>query len=305
MLPMLSVLLIVFTLIIVMRKFAVIELWNSTQIIFKGLALPRKGILINILHPVYDLVVINGSFILSILLFETVINERDFIYRMVISSLIIILTITFSRSYKVYWLRAGTPDYLNLFYAVTFGFIVVLSANVIVNNFLNFHWSFIVLLPAYLISIVGILGERVHLKCLQLMLSRYFHDSEFNKGSVVPTLLYGASADLASYYDHSNLRLRKSGDKIIGIIDNDKALDGMYVYGYKILGDISKLDLLYNKYKFKKIIVTTPNPIRKNYELLKDFCSKNDIRLVFFRISENDEPAALREEPVKKTAVEK
>ena len=302
MLPMLSVLLIVFTLIMVLRKFAVIELWNSTQIIFKGLALPRRGILINILHPVYDLVVINGSFILSILLFETVINERDFIYRMVISSLIIIFTITFSRSYKVYWLRAGTPDYLNLFYAVTFGFIVVLSANVIVNNFLNFHWSFIVLLPAYLISIVGILGERLHLKCLQLMLSRYFHDSEFNKKSVEPALIYGAGTGLAAYHNYSNLRLSKRGDKILGIIDNDLALSGMYVYGYKILGDISKLDLIYKKCQFKKIIVTIQNPIRNNYELLKDFCSKNDIKLVFFHISENDEPSELREEPFDITA---
>ena len=71
----------------------------------------------------------------------------------------------------------------------------------------------------------------------------------------------------------------------------------MYVYGYKILGDISKLDLVYKKYKFKKIIVTVQNPIRKNYELIKDFCSKNDIKLVFFHISENDEPAELREKP--------
>ena len=297
MLPMLSVLLIVFTLIMVLRKFAVIELWNSTQIVFKGLALPRRGILVNILHPVYDLIVINGAFLLSILLFETKGNERDFIYRTVVSSLIMIFTMAFSRLYKVYWLRAGTPDYLNLFYAITGGFIVVLSVNIIVNYFLNFHWSFIVLLLAYLITIVGILGERLHLRCLQLMLSRYFHDSEFNESSVVPTILYGAGADLAAYHNHSNLRLRKRGDKILGIIDNDVALNGMYMYGYKILGDICKLDSIYKKYKFKKIIVTIQNPIRQNYELLKNFCNKNDINLVFFHISEISEPVELREDP--------
>ncbi len=294
-LPMLAVILLVFTLVLVLRKFAVVEIWNSTEIVFRGLALPRKSIMVNILHPVYDLLIIAGAFYLSINLFELIGCEKDFIYRMVFSALVLVLIMTLCRIYKVYWLRAGTPDFLNLFYSISLGFVLVLVFNLLANYFLKFQWSLIVLLPCYLITIAGILGERLHLRCLQLMLPRYFHDSEFNNDAVVPTLLYGAGASLSAYQSYSNLHLSKKGVKIVGIVDNDYVLHGLRVYGYKILGDISQLEDIYNRCNFRKIVVLTHNPIRKNYEILKEFSRKHDIKLVFFTMAEVDEPLEMRE----------
>ncbi|MBE6380299.1 MAG: hypothetical protein E7047_05165 [Lentisphaerae bacterium] len=297
MLPMLAVLLIVLSLVLVLRKFAVVEIYNSTEIVFKGLAMPRRGILVNILHPVYDLLVISGAFFCSIILFEEQGNERDFLYRTVISALILLLTMICCKTYKVYWLRAGTPDYLNLAYSILLGFIIILIVNAALNYFNICQWSLIVLLPAGLITMVGILGERIHLRCLQLMLPRYFHHSEF-ASNCVPTVLYGAGAQLSAYQSFSNLHLRKSGMKVVGIIDNDMALQGLHVYGYRIIGDISRLDELFARYNFRKIVVITPNPVRCNYEILKNFCNKNEVELTFFTMREADEPLEIRENTV-------
>ena len=295
-LPMLAVLMIVFTAVMVLRKFAVVEIWNSTELVFKGLAMPRRGIFVNILHPLYDLLIMNGAFFISIVLFENDGTERDFIYRMIFSSFILILVFSAGRVYKVFWLRAGTPDYLNLAYSILVGFVILLIINIIGNRYFNLKWSLIVLLPSYLLTVVGILGERIHLRCLQLMMPRYFHNSEFNK-DCVPTLLYGAGALLSAYQIFSNSHLQRIGMRVVGIVDNDLALQGQYVYGYKILGDISKLENVYKRCQFRKIIVLTPNPIRRNYEILKNFSKENNIELSFFTIQETDEPLELRENP--------
>ena len=296
-LPMLAVLLVVCTLVLVLRKFAVVEMWNSTEIVFKGLAMPRRGIFVNILHPVYDLMVIGGAFFISIVLFENNGSERDFIYRIVLSALILMMVFKFCNIYKVFWLRAGTPDYLNLSYSILLGFLLVLGVTAIFNRFLGYQWSMIVLLPSYLLTVVGILGERIHLRCLQLMLPRYFHDSEFSNKECTTTLLYGAGANLSSFQSFSNSYLQRKGIRVVGIVDNDLALQGQHVYGYKILGDISQLEEFYQRYNFSKIIVLTPNPIRCNYEILKDFSRKNNIELSFFTMREADEPLEIRENP--------
>ncbi len=293
-LPMLAVLLLVITMVLVLRKFAVVEIWNSTAIVFKGLSMPRRGILVNILHPIYDLIVIGGAFGISIIFFEDSGSEHDFIYRTVLSALIIMIVLASCKVYKVFWLRAGTPDYLNLAYSVSMGFLLVLVVNLLLNYYGSSKWSLIVMLPAYLITVVGILGERIHLRCLQLMLPRYFRDSEFNRSDIVPTLLYGAGAQLPAY-DQFIAMLKMSEIRIIGIVDNDLALQGQYVYGYKILGDISLLNDVYKRYKFRKIVVITPNPLRENYNILKKFAAEHAVELTFFAMQEHSEPLTIRD----------
>ncbi len=294
-LPMLAVLLILFTLILVLRKFAVLEMWNSTQLVFKGLAMPRKSVFVNVLHPAYDLMVIAGAFALSIWFFDTH-SDVDFMRQFVISGLILVGVLAFSRTYKVFWLRAGTPDHVRLFYYLSLGFLIVLGVYGVANRYCHEQWDLLVLLPAYLMTVVGILGERILLRWLQLMLPRYYHDSEFNH-DCVPTLLYGAGAQLSSYQRFSTAKLSRSGEHVIGIVDNDRALLGSYIYGYPILGDISQLEAIYKRHFFAKIVVITAHPIRCNYEILKNFCHKNNIRLTFFVMNECEEPIMLRESP--------
>ena len=296
-LPMLAVLMVVITMIEVLRKFAVVEISNSTKIVFKGLAMPRRGIFINILHPVYDMAIFGGSFFLSIIFFENVGNERDFIYRTVISVLVLTMVLIMSRNYRIYWLRAGTPDYLRLSYSITLGFLLVLIVNTAFNYFCKMQWSLIVLLPAYLMSLVLILGERLHLRALQLVMPYYYRASKFSNSNSVPVLLYGAGAQLSAYHSCINFYWHKHNEKIIGIVDDDTALHGLSVYGHRILGDLSLLENIYEREKFCRIVVITPNPIRKNYEFIKNFCNKNSVELTFFTISETGEPETLRENP--------
>ena len=205
-----------------------------------------------------------------------------------------IMVMFFRRIYRIYWLRAGTPDYLNLAYSITLGFIIVLLANALLNLRDEQVMDLIVLLPAYFMSMVVILGERIHLRCLQMMMPRYFHHSEFAE-DCTPVLLYGAAAYLSAFNVYANGHLSRSGMRIIGIMDNDLALRGKYIYGYRILGDISMLEDLYKRYKFSRIIVTTPKPLRENYNILRDFSSRNNVELAFFTMQEASEPLQIKE----------
>ena len=293
-LPMLALLVIACTMVLVLRKFAVVEIYNSTEIVFKGLAMPRRGVLVDILHPMYDIFVVCGSFLLAIILFGNMGTEQDFLYRTAIVGLVVLAVMFFRRIYKIYWLRAGTPDYLNLVYSISFSFIFILIINALLNLRSERPLNLIVLLPVYLLSVVMILGERIHLRCLQMMMPRYFHDSEFS-GDNMPVMLYGASMYLSAFQVYSSIYLGKSGMRIAGIIDNDLALQGKYVYGYRILGDISMLHDLYAQYKFRRIIVITPRPLRENYDILQEFCRSNNVELTFFAMQEAAEPLQIKE----------
>jgi len=268
-------------------------MWNSTQLVFKGLAMPRKGIFINVLHPAYDLAVIAGAFAISILLFERA-SVPDFPRQFVISALPLVLILTLSRTYRVFWLRAGTPDHVRLFYYLTLGFLVLVGVYGVANCYFQENWRLEILLPVYLMTVVGILGERILLRWMQIMLPRYYHDSEFNH-DCIPTLLYGAGAQLSSYQRFATAKLSQSGERVIGIVDNDQALRGSYVYGYRILGDNTELEKIYEHYFFAKLVVITANPLRENYDLLKEFCDRHRITLKFFTMAEEDVPPSIRE----------
>ena len=292
-LPALAVLLVFLTLALVLRKFAVLEMWNSTQLVFKGLAMPRKSVFINILHPAYDCAVIGAAFAFAIFLYpphglETAVRQLVFS----VFPLVVLLACT--RTYHVYWLRAGIPDHVRLFCCLTLGFLFLLVGYTAAAVFWHVAWSPVVLWAAWLMTVVGILGERVLLLWLQILLPRYYHDSEFNR-DCVPTLLYGAGARLPSYQRHAALDWNSRGERVIGIIDNDKALHGQWVSGYRILGGLDRLEAVYRKYAFVKIVVITEKPIRTNLEILRNFCIAHDVVLKFFIVMEADQPIGIRE----------
>jgi UDP-N-acetylmuramyl pentapeptide phosphotransferase/UDP-N-acetylglucosamine-1-phosphate transferase len=139
----------------------------------------------------------------------------------------------------------------------------------------------------------------IFINILQLVMPYYYRASKFSNSKSVPILLYGAGAQLPAYYSCINFYWHKHNERIIGIVDDDTALHGLSVYGYRILGDLSLLENIYECEKFCKIVVITPDPIRKNYEFIKNFCNKNSVELTFFTISETIEPETLRENPQK------
>ena len=292
-LPALALLLVFLTLALVLRKFAVVEMWNSTQLVFKGLALPRKSVFVNILHPAYDFTVLVGAFVFAIFLNPP--RGAGEMYRQLIFSvfpLMVLLAVT--RTYRVYWLRAGVPDHVRLFCCLTLGFLLLPAVYAAAERFWGAAWSPLVLWSAWLMTVVGILGERILLLWLQILLPRHYHDSEFNR-DCVPTLLYGAGAHLPSYQRHSALDWNSRGERVIGIVDNDRALHGQRVAGYRILGGLDHLEAIYRKYAFVKIVVITEKPLRANFEILRNFCAAHDIVLKFFTVREADQPIGIRE----------
>lgn len=292
-LPALAILLVLLTMVLVLRKFAVLEMWNSTQLVFKGLAMPRKSVFVNVLHPAYDFTVLVAAFVLARLLHGG--WEFDIVARqIVISTLPLMVLLAVSGTYRVFWLRAGTADHVRLVYHITFGFLILFGVYVLAGTLFHADWPLWGLWIAYLMTVVGILGERILLIWVQILLPRYYRDSEFNHDCVT-TLLYGAGGQLPSYQRYSSLHWHSRGERVVGIVDNDKALHGQFVCGYRILGGLDRLEELYLHYFFTKIVVITEKPIRTNLEILRRFCDERKITLKFFTMSEADQPLGIRE----------
>ena len=79
-------------------------------------------------------------------------------------------------------------------------------------------------------------------------------------------------------------------EKIVGIIDDDSALHGLRVYGFKVLGGAEDIEEIYRRQPFSKLVVTAGNTPVDSLHRLEFFCRAHNIRFSVFRICETTLP---------------
>ncbi len=279
------ILLLVF--VVFIQKFAAIEIWNSTRLIFEGLKQPRKSILVNMLHPLWDLAVVIGSTALTFIMLQVYNHTDSPIYVATIafiSPVIVLLALT--RNYRVFWLRTEMNDYVLLFRTLTIAYLVVFIINVLLIKKIDLILLTPLCLFIYLMVSLGILGERVALKWLQTALVRHFHESKLNETSV-PAVLYGGGLCAYIYIIRKYSYISEEPVRIVGIIDDDPALIGNVVYSYKVLGQLKDIERIHQKNPFRKVIICTSLNGNGKKGTLMEFCKKNNIEVIEMEIREN------------------
>ena len=84
------------------------------------------------------------------------------------------------------------------------------------------------------------------------------------------------------FSDHS------ANAKIVGILDDDKALKNLNVYGFDVLGGTDDLENIYAGKPFDAIILTFNNISMEKLQCLQEFCRKNNVKLKRFICDETE-----------------
>jgi len=113
---------------VVIRRFATVEIWNSTKAIVRGVNRPKKNLMISFIHPFFDTATLLLSYSAAFFIFYQL-SYSDFIrqevYLHVLYAVLpVVAIVSVGGGYQRYWLRACSLDYMHLAKLLLAGFTV-------------------------------------------------------------------------------------------------------------------------------------------------------------------------------------
>lgn len=273
--------LVVIVAVIAVRKFATVELIDSAKILVNGLRRPSKGLFSTMMHPSFDLCCFAAAHVCANLL--TYRQPFDMTTRALPFASIIFITLVVAGIYRIYWLRASIRDYRYLAEMLLFGSLLSFAA----NRMFDGPWSSQHAVIFVGLTIFFIFGERLTLRYVEAFMLRQIF---MNRTACTDlAVIFGAGQGCRTYlsavgYTYDDLF------QIIGIIDDDKMLHGMEVYGHTVLGGQEKLEAVYRRRPFQRLIVTTRHITDDKLAGLQEFCDRRQVRLFQFRAETQELP---------------
>jgi FlaA1/EpsC-like NDP-sugar epimerase len=133
-----------------------------------------------------------------------------------------------------------------------------------------------------LLTVTGIMFERFLIHFYESWgYKRLFFRNQGKISSMKKVLIYGGGLLCRIYVSQlfCGFRSKWKDIKIVGIIDDDKALRRLNVYGFEVLGSLDDLEDIFQENTFESIIVTCSELKEEKKQRLRDFCQKHDIEL--------------------------
>ena len=254
-----------------------IELWHSTELVYKNYLRPRFGLYLNIFNPAWDVIVCAAAFIIAR-------NSTDYIETA--SFLIpVFLVIIISRTYSVLWNYPSTEEYFSLLLTIVAAFVISGTINAI---FEFYRFPLREFTAALGIASAAIIGERMFFHALRMMLIHlHVRGSYSDSTPVITTLLCGICAEGRTYVNSAMVDIDRAGrENIIGFIDRDHRFSHSYCYGLRVLGTPHDLEHIQEKQPIGKIVICSNNLLPDERKALFDFCQKHNVRLTQFRCTE-------------------
>ncbi len=265
------------------RQMAGVELSDSARLIQNGLAKPRRGLLLNLVHPFIDLAIITASFFLALTIFNFPIEIRFLAYPFAP----LLLFLFFSKTYRVYWLRAGLTDYSRL----TF----LLFSGSLIGGMTFFYCEYATLRQEYDLSLRAFTGACVLFSTLSTLFvlierlllhyaaSFWFHELHLRRQlpeNQKRIVIYGGGFSCRVYVSYVYCAQHTDDSElIIGLIDDDPVLDGLHLYGFPVFGGLDDIEEIYEKHPFHKLIVTPSNISEEKFDRLSNFCKPKGIEI--------------------------
>lgn len=285
---------VLFVFVVLIRRIATIEMWDSANLLLKGFRRPSKKVLLILLHPAYDLAALGIAIYLSMLiLFAGRINYNLLIYTL---APVIMLNLI-SKNYRIFWLRAGSGDYGYLAEIIFLGYLIAFCFNYFLIHITRievlgqgelvsiYHIiSFLVL--SFLCTEFLIVGERLALRHLIFVFLNKIYLQNIPADTYIPkTLVYGGGLACRLLKAQNNSKFGDAVYDFIGIIDDESALRGQYVYGCRVCGAFADITEICQHEQVDKIILTVELDIERIKEL-KKFCMEHEIELTKFSLAE-------------------
>lgn len=115
------------------------------------------------------------------------------------------------------------------------------------------------------------LGIRIAYQVLRYLFERYKKTGE-------KVLIYGAN-DEGTMILHKINNSHGSSVRIAGFLDDDRELEGQFIYGYPILGGHWKLNKLLQKHSIDSIFICEQTLKPENYNRLRRIANANEVKL--------------------------
>ena len=277
--------------VMVVRKYATIELSDSAMLIQNGIARPRHGILFGTFHPILDAVLIFLSFILTSYLMFSTTRLGAFFY--VLAPMMAIFWLC--GIYKIYWLRCGIRAFFRMLLTViAAGATGQVVLYILIREHLYFDLplsdrQFLIgALLFILLTMLVIMLERLMLYYATMFLFQELHleTQAAEEKEPISVLLYGGGLHCRMYVQALYALSRESQGrrmKIVGIVDDDRVLKGLQVCDFPVLGGVADLDAILSKYKIDRVVVTTRIKPRF-FANLRSICTSHQVELHRFEV---------------------
>ena len=281
----LAFIIILGTFVAAIRYLATVELWNSTKAIVNGIHTPKKGLLVAMSHPFFDLFTLITSFIAVFYLFNTFVYSvkpiTDLLQLTFYNILPIVILLHLGRTYKRYWMRASALTYIQLGEVLLAGHIInfIIQYALCHNEIRDFKIFIAQYLIFTLLSSALIITERMSLRYLRSVLLKNLYLKNHHADGIPKAVVYGGGLRCRYYLTERFSTIENDPIDIIGIIDDQPAIRGQYVYGFKIMGNINDLEDIYKKKPFDKLIISSVKIGDDKRQIAKEFCTKNNIRI--------------------------
>ena len=265
------IVLVAFILInIVLRKVVHIESWTATQLLIEGVKRP-SGLKRKAIHFLYDLLILSAlSFVIS----RSLKLPADQLYLFIVcGGLTTGLFFALFNVYDTIWSRARPLQFgrliFELFCAEVIAFLLLIAFSD--NN--RYLIAYLVTCRFSFGLIFIVFGRMLPLlvRDMSSWMRRYHATDKHHR-----TLIIGSGYDVAAYlrraaYRNVNLIERK----IIGLIDNDAALQDTLVFGYPVLGAYEDADKQVSAHAISEVIICDPHFIEEYGHLIEKWESEH------------------------------
>ena len=273
----------------VMIRYSSIELFDTLTKVGRGLQFPHRNFVLTAMHPILDGLIVLLSFLLTRYwcadAFAQMLPELMLFLTHVAP---FVLVLCLSGIYRTFWLRAGIIQYYKLLRLLAIAGLVgyMLNCGICLYELKMSHQALGVFSCFYalffLLSLAGILFERflIHYYA-NWGYQRLYLRNQGKVSALKKVLIYGGGAYCRIYINQQYCGFNNSheGCKIVGIIDDNPALRGLNVYGFKVLGNPDDLESILASTPFDTIVLTGKETDPRQVQTLRDFCARNNIQL--------------------------
>lgn len=276
--------------LMVIHKMAGIELLDSVSLIRNSIHRPHSKLLIHITHPFIDLCVIFISYLIVCKLSIGVFNDDKLLITMIAPTMAILLI---SGIYRIYWLRAGSENYMHLAISIFFGsafsciVLYVFCADSLWNQYAVGLNAFIKISIMFTtLNLTGIYGERFLLHYIEwYWLRMQYLKNQEQQGHLRKSLIYGGGLKCRLYVNYLySARMGNIKEEIIGILDDNKLLRGLCIYNFEVFGGGDDLEEVWKKNAFNKLVLAITDFPNEKIQKIKQFCDKRNIEFVRFNV---------------------
>ena len=296
------VFLIVLVAIFWVIKLADIELLDSFGFVVNGLAHPQRRLLLIALHPIVDLAIFSVAFFTVYLLYLQRRPEFPMLPSFVAMVPPFTLALCLSGVYRTYWLRAGINRYYLLFKIIVLTAILdmilvymIRYLHLSVNGlalFSRLRWQGLLglLLLYYLLAAVVMAGERFLLRYLESFGLRNFYlrtRPDVGGEALRNTVIIGGGLACRLYIESLFCRYYfRQPFNILGIVDDDRAIRHLNVYGFQVLGNTRKLEKIHAQYRIDHVVLTAVKITPEALERVAWFCKRHAIPVSIYHLSD-------------------